>query len=133
MIFYVIDITFGCHIAKLCQREQTVVPKVVTGCTEAIEEKGNIYRDFLLLILSTKCWVTLSCCLISVHELITVTNEDQGYMTRFTGRGRGLPGQDGTGGLPGFTFIINYNESVKFENWDAYIKILFLTEYEICM
>ena len=42
LIFYVIDITFGCHIANLCEREQTKVPQIVTGCIEAIEEKGNI-------------------------------------------------------------------------------------------
>ncbi|XP_028396137.1 rho GTPase-activating protein 15-like isoform X2 [Dendronephthya gigantea] len=42
------DITFGCHIMKLCAREQTKVPKVVVGCIEAIENKGldfdGLYR-----------------------------------------------------------------------------------------
>ncbi|CAB4011954.1 rho GTPase-activating 9 isoform X2 [Paramuricea clavata] len=42
------DITFGCHIEKLCLREQTKVPKVVVGCIEAIENKGldfdGLYR-----------------------------------------------------------------------------------------
>jgi hypothetical protein len=40
-MFVYLDITFGCHIEKLCLREQTKVPKVVVGCIEAIENKGE--------------------------------------------------------------------------------------------
>lgn len=35
-----LDITFGCHIAKLCAREHTTIPSIVTHCIEAIEAKG---------------------------------------------------------------------------------------------
>lgn len=41
LLFLSSDITFGCHIEKLCAREQTKVPNVVVGCIEAIERKGK--------------------------------------------------------------------------------------------
>ncbi|XP_046846292.1 rho GTPase-activating protein 15-like isoform X2 [Xenia sp. Carnegie-2017] len=34
------DVTFGCHISKLCALEQSKIPKVVIGCIQAIENKG---------------------------------------------------------------------------------------------
>ena len=39
-----LDYVFGCHIAKLCDHEDTVVPKIIVQIIYEVERRGSILR-----------------------------------------------------------------------------------------
>lgn len=61
---------FGCHLLTLCEREETLVPRFVKLCVEAVEKRGmnytvlHFYHKKILCVLVMQ-WLRAEECMVS--------------------------------------------------------------------